>query len=580
MRSAFLSLAAFGLLSLVGCKDGTGGSGGVGGDGGAGGGDGGAGGDGGSGAGGPTKVCDLIDDIGNNTTQGSTLRFLEDRTLESGCVYEFSNGFYVEGGTLTVPANVTLRSDHHFAVEGGTLRIEGTAEQPVRIEVGERYTNSPNPNSRVHTGLLLNTGAAYLSHVEINGQDEGPAVCMRITGDEDPDFRALTVELSDVRLERCLIAGLAFDDFELNLHGPYDAVPMPIKTFDNVSIADAPYGLSVYSTYLTPLPGQATFENVESNYVSMISGFGIDQGRRLQATNLPWETDGFYNDDTVVIEAGVELQIGQDCPFGGCGDGSSTAQGELLLEGTEAAPITIHPKAGAEIGAWYVNRVTGTHVNIAGPFAGDDEDCAMFFNELTLTDSSISGAPGLTALCVDYDVSVDRLAIEDASYGLRVGSMQVKNVGSNNTYTNVGANYVSAKDGNFELTGSNTWLAQGIPWFVDDDLQVDGGTWTLEAGVELELAGESMFLIGQFVANGTAAAPVVISGPSYQFAGNAGSMTLTNAAFHGPSTTPIDARNLDFLSLTNVTFDPGMSITGACNATTLVNTTVTLDDGC
>ena len=564
------------LFTLIGCEglggtagdDASGGSGATGGSG--------AGGSGG----GVEKLCDIIDDVGNNTSQGSTLSFETDRSLEPGCTYRFAAGFYVYSGTLTVPEGVTLISDFHFGVDGGTLKIEGTEENPVTVKVGEFY--SDDPTERVHSGFYLLDGTAELSHVNLEGQDGGPRACMTIAGDE----ANLSVSLEDVSLRQCHVAGIRFEDFDLVTHGgPYEGPQMPIKTFNNVTIADAPHGYYVQDTFLTPLPGEATFENVPSNFVLLSSYQDTPEPRRLAKTSIPWETQGFTADGTIVVEAGVELVIRDEaCQFDNlCSNGDfSYGNGELRLEGTEADPITIRPKTGETIGAHYAREMRGSHVNFVGPFEGDGESCALYADNVELTDVSITNAPGLIALCVANDVSTDRFAFNEAAYGFRVRPMQAKNIGSSNTYTQVPANYMQANAGLINLTGPNTWSNQGVPWFVNGDLQVlSGGVLTLQAGVELDLAGSGFFLEGDIIGNGTAGSPIVFSGPSYSIIGvPSGSLSLTNAQFKGPSQSPINASNLGSLSLTNVTFEPGMSITGACGATNLVNTTVNLQSGC
>ena len=154
---------------------------------------------------------------------------------------------------------------------------------------------------------------------------------MTIAGDE----ANLSVSLEDVSLRQCHVAGIRFEDFDLVTHGgPYEGPQMPIKTFNNVTIADAPHGYYVQDTFLTPLPGEATFENVPSNFVLLSSYQDTPEPRRLAKTSIPWETQGFTADGTIVVEAGVELVIRDEaCQFDNlCSNGDfSYGNGELRL---------------------------------------------------------------------------------------------------------------------------------------------------------------------------------------------------------------------------------------------------------
>lgn len=555
-------------VSLAGCEglanDGGSGTGGSGGDG-----------AGGSGAGTPNKLCELTDDSGSSV---GTLTFFEDRTLEAGCTYIIPSGFIVESGTLTVPAGVTLIADFQFAIRGGTLKLEGTEAEPVRVQVSDYYNFSPP--ERIHSGFLLGSGVAEFTNVVFEGQGEGPISCMNINGTEEE----LRIELNNVSMSNCLIAGIEFNESDFNLKGPFDKPQMPIKSMTGVTISDVRYGIYLDDSFMTPLPGTPTFTNVPSNFVKLDSQVSVGDGRRLQKTSLPWETQGFANTETIAIDAGVELSIRDEpCELDSCGEGDHTlANGEVHFDGTSAEPVIVRAAQDQTIGGFLIARTVGTHVKFEGPFTGNEESCALTFYSLDLTDSSVNGAEDLIALCVDDELAAARLTLSDSNYGFRLKPSLVRDLDGSNIYSNVQANLLEVEGGNLNLSGSHTWVSQGVPWYVTDGVQLlEGATLNLGAGIELEFAVDAgIHTLGDVVGNGTASAPINFSGDNYYFTGSGGTLSLTNAQFGGPELQPIQASSMSALSLTNVTFEPAMSIVGVCNNTTLVNTTVTFDDGC
>lgn len=271
-----------------------------------------------------------------------------------------------------------------------------------------------------------------------------------------------------------------------------------------------------------------------------------------------------------------------------CSDGSeSLALGEVRFEGTASEPVTVRAKDGQTIDSTFVHKISGSFVNFDGPFAGDADGCVLKTDELDLADARIKGGCGLTSLCVATSITrAERMTFDGGQYGFHVLPTMVKSIAGSNTYTGVTANYMELFGGSADLEGANTCTNQGVPWLiVDNGLQVmTGATLTLEAGVELQFQGlgalEGVIALGDVVANGTADKPVKFSGDVYSFAGNGGSLTVTNGLFKGPEVLPMDGTNLGGLTLTNVTFDPGMSIRQACGKTTLTNTMVTIEPGC
>ena len=322
-----------------------------------------------------------------------------------------------------------------------------------------------------------------------------------------------------------------------------------MRTFRNVTIG-APSGLALVLA-ITACPLTPVDED-DAGSSGSDAGMGTDAGggdagqidecllddditadRTLTKACSPYVLEGrlrVNNDATLTIEPGVELRF----PAGSwleIGEGSG---GTLVADGTAAEPIVFtssepQPTTGSWVGVTFEEQVlSGTSITYAEIRYGGESYYNSTHNGCLSINSEIPGRVTvenvLFADCAQSGVaalqdgfafaSFATNAFEDSDAGMWLNAIAVGSVASDHSFTNVDHNLI---DGD-TIVADATWEDQGIPWDVDGSIRVQGTdnpTLTLGAGLHLRFAADIWLGVGEndpgsLVANGTAAAPVLL----------------------------------------------------------------------
>lgn len=252
----------------------------------------------------------------------------------------------------------------------------------------------------------------------------------------------------------------------------------------------------------------------------------VKEDRHLIAACSPYIVD-----DSVEVTEGARLTIdpGVTMLFGN--GWLRVRAGSIVANGTEEEPIVFTtsentPAPGSWLGFRFGseieagNEISHAVIEYGGAEQFTQEGCITIDpnvqpGTISLTDVEFRSCAqsGLAAKSVPFKELGGLSFIDNADYGLRINSDSVGDITEAFTYENTPANYIFGD----EVTVDATWVAQGVPYHVQDSIDVRGDSGpilTLGAGLVLQFENDHWLRVGEgngggIVAQGTATEPVI-----------------------------------------------------------------------
>ena len=257
----------------------------------------------------------------------------------------------------------------------------------------------------------------------------------------------------------------------------------------------------------------------------LVRGGTVDRSARWQSIGAPLVIGGVVHIDGKEAErVAVELAPGLELRFAEAGalDVGYYGPGALLAKGTAEAPIVFTTHEKRQPGGW---GSVGVHAHgeatIAGAvfeFGGKGEDSGV----LRVVGGTLA-LTGTTFRSNRMGVSADEAARLPTFADNKFAATPVVALLPAGLVAALGEDNAYDRDSRIRtiggpVKGEVVWHAQGVPIEYTGEINVDGGSLTLEAGVALLAAAQAKFTVGlhepaKLLIKGTAAAPVTI-GPA------------------------------------------------------------------
>lgn len=545
------------------------------------------------------------DDPCAETIELTNAAFVGGTTLEAGSCYVVNQDLSLDDGSVTIEEGVSLEFATDVSVHirsGGTLRIAGTSDAPVRFVPqdpliswqGIRLQDSQGSDNVWEHLVIEGGGSDNWSGADYSG------AAVYLDG-------STTLTMSHVTVRGSQSHGLvAFEDVEL-------------------TFADGAFEENETPAYLHPavvhgLGGETVFADNTNEHVRV--SFGNTNTQAGEATwaalGVPYRIEArTYIEGDLTLEAGVELEFAQDTELVLRSDGTLTAVG------TEDAPIAFRGVAATR-GYW-----KGIALEAGG--GGTPVQVGATFDFCEISDAGSQAFSGradtITAI---YMQSTSAAQITNTSfrnnesYGIWASANARLPGFANNTFTESGRAMLLHPERVGELAGTSsitdndvdgvhvvlgntdtvineaTWKNLGTPYVLLDRFYVEAAL-TIEAGTVLQMAQDRGIIVregGSLTADGTSTDPIVFRGQNevdtgfwqgIRFQTNSPSNSLTHTTIaHAGSTTWTGAATSDAaiyldssaqVTLADVTLGPGgghgVFLTGASSALSCTDVTFT-----
>lgn len=537
--------------------------------------------------------------------------FVGGTVLEAGSCWFVTEDLSVADGTVEAEQGVSI----HFATDvgvtiaaGGTLRLAGTAEHPVELTTddplvtwrGIQLQDSQGSDNLWEHVVLDRAGSENWTGADYSG------AAVFVDGSS-------TLGMHDVTLRDSISHGLlATGDVLLD-------------------VTDATFEGNDVPAYLHPdvvhaLGSETAFTDNTHSYVRVVFGNtdAVVGDRSWQALAVPYRIeDRFFVEGTLDLQPGVVIEVTQDASL------QIEAGARFAAAGTAEEPIVFRGVSSGTRGFWQ-----GISVEAAGTDV--PLEYGAVFDHVVIEDAGSdtwSGDPeSSAALYLDAASSAlitNTTFRNSASYGLWASDAARIEGFADNTFTDSGRVMFLHPDRVGELSGTSTvsgndddrihvvmsnndtvtldatWKDLGVPYLATDRFFVDAAL-TLDPGVTVELDQDVRLIVeegGSLTANGTAEAPVTLTGAAENVTGfwvgvqvlsntTANSLTHTLLEYTGSDTwtgSPESDAALYLgedaaMSLTDVEIGPGggygISVDTATTALSCSNVVFTgLEDG-
>jgi hypothetical protein len=238
-----------------------------------------------------------------------------------------------------------------------------------------------------------------------------------------------------------------------------------------------------------------------------VDGTDVDVDATWLNHGVPYViTDDVYvdGDATLTIEAGCTIAFDPDVEFY-CGYSSP---GSIIAVGTAAAPITFTASTDTVPGFWQnigfysytisTARLSYCNIEFGGKVSDKLGAVRVDQTSIKFDNNTIrkSGYHGVWVSPTGYFGDFTNNTITGCSqYALHIGANHVGTLGTGNTLTG------NTKDGievdGTEIDADATWLNQGVPYVVTDDVAIDNNAEvTIEAGCTIALEPNAEFYVG------------------------------------------------------------------------------------
>ncbi len=438
-------------------------------------------------------------------------------------------------GTLDGDATWYATRPHHVTcdvvVARGTLTIEGGAE--VSFDEG--------------TSLSVAT-EGYTAGLVVDG-DEGGVVFQGTTetgwdgirigefGD-GVAFRGLLVLGATLGMT---VEGVQIEVVGLALDGATD---VGLSLADGARLAEGAEGLSVTNAggypVVVDVSAVATLPSVASSYsengspMILVEGDSLEESATWEDLGVPYaitetvDVAGIAGEPAVLtLSEGAEVYFdqGTSLRFSRTGDAS-----QLVVEGTGDNPVRM-AGLGADVAGYWAGISVGTGASAASltwlelSGAGEATSAALTVDdtELLVDHVSIAGSEG-DGLSLEGNASFmagsSDLAVSGCDVPLRMPGVAVATLPLTGLALEGNSRDAVAVDGDGKLTESVTWAALGVPYWVIDNIEVNGdaehaAVLTIEAGTTVLFDTGAGIYVGKdgasgLVVDGTEDAPVTM----------------------------------------------------------------------
>ncbi|MFV8751120.1 hypothetical protein ACNOYE_11300 [Nannocystaceae bacterium ST9] len=399
-----------------------------------------------------------------------------DRTIAGECGVVSVRGQYrIEGGSLTLAAGVELRVEPGAVIDvgrakPGTLRIEGTAERPVKLSGG---------------------GQAWLG-VRLHGQATGSQLQHVVIEDAGESQRAaLWIAAEDVTIEALTITGAPALSLELAAERGIEVRGAKLAGAQVVARATPQTAGGLHALELEPgasvaiAAGQISSEAHWSVPVIRVEGFVRIEGSEQAPASLTIEAG-----TRVGFDPAARLIVGGFQP------------GKLIARGRADAAIVLaanDPAVGWP-GVHVQTRGEATLEYVELEHAGSNDEAAILGEgEATLAIDHCT----LRASEVGVELRGNELSLTSfegnafvaTPAALRVTPQVLGRLGEGNVYDEQARIHVERG----KIEQSLRWRRQGAPLIVHGEVSVDrGATLTLDPGLRLEFDADVVLQVGYY----------------------------------------------------------------------------------
>lgn len=481
--------------------------------------------------------------------------------------------------TLTAGTHLLFEPSSWIQVgqtEPGGLITQGTTADPV---VFGSSLASPTAGSwlglSIEESILNGTTLAGLQVMHAGEDAYSKKGCVTIDGDTQG-----RVTIQDSTFESCGQAGVTATDEAFTF-----------AAFTGNTFVDAPYGWNLRPRAVAAVDGTQTYTDTPAN---RITGGTLDQSAVWTGQGIP--TDVFDSievegdaDPVLTLSPGVHLRFESDEWF----DVGSSANGGLISAGEDGNPVLLEssaptPAAGDWLGLRLGDQILAgtslawTEVRHGGQDAYSMHGCVHVNGDHTarvaITDSTFTSCAqsGVYAGGESFTFAgFTGNTFESNAYGLWSRPTALGSVATAQTYTDTASNRVTGGD----VTTSQTWVDQGVPYDVFGSIDVDGSAdpvLTLSAGVHLRFESDQWLQIGSgddggLVVEGTATDRVVFE--SQQATPTAGSWLGLNFSDYTLAGTLVDYAHVAHAGQDAYGQDGGITLRSTGTNVTISNTT-------
>ncbi|QKG79267.1 right-handed parallel beta-helix repeat-containing protein [Tenuifilum thalassicum] len=426
------------------------------------------------------------DDNGNGS--GSNIistDIIQNTTWESGKTYVISGSVSVEGAILTIQPGTTIKFEAGASLHIGyssnaTLIANGTADKPIVFT-----SNASNPTLGSWEGITfweysLNSSMQFCT-IEYAGKSGEGAVNL--------EGCAITFSNNIVRFTK---------DYGLALSSEASFTEMNSNSFSDCGN----HPLRLPCEYMHTIGTGNVFTCPENKGVNVYEGTakGNVTWRKL---DKPYFVEGDLNfeDGTLTIEPGAIFKFGAESDFHIGYNENST----LLANGTAANPIVFTssatvPAAGAWNGiTFWENSLNSSMKYCTIEYAGETGDGAVNLEgcAITFSNNTVRNAKdyGLKLSSESSFIEMNDNQFENCgNHPLRLSCEFIHTIGTGNVFNCPDGKGINVFGGS--STGNITWRKHDKPYYVDDDLNYDNGTLTIEPGAIFKFGANTGFHVG------------------------------------------------------------------------------------
>ncbi|MBV1860795.1 MAG: hypothetical protein KUG77_20440, partial [Nannocystaceae bacterium] len=226
---------------------------------------------------------------------------------------------------------------------------------------------------------------------------------------------------------------------------------------------------------------------------------------------------------TLAFADGAELQVGYYEP------------GKLIVQGTQAAPVTMTSKGDKAAGVWkgvrlYEKAARSSISGLVIEYAGEEKEGALKVDAPDVhieqsTFQHLKGAGIVAGREASFAAFADNSFTDVGKVAIRLPASVVGGLGIGNTYGD--AARIAVPGGN--ISDDAHWMAQGVAILVGGEIKVSGkdgarAKLSLDPGVRLEFGGSGRLVAGYYgeatlEARGTKDKPIVFASSDREEAG-------------------------------------------------------------
>ncbi len=421
-------------------------------------------------------------------------------TIEPGVVIKFT-----EDGTLDFA---------YWDDEYATIIAKGTVDKPIKFT-----SNSPIPAAGDWNSLNFYKGA-------VNCEFEN---CIFEYGGGNDTYGNIYIEEIAVSFKNCSLSNSQTDGIKLNTNGEFSLFEgNSFSNIGNSSISCNPSAVSsigannTYDSYSQILINDVNFNEVgEFTWKNQGVPYVIDGTIRMGVEN----TQGLK----LTIEPGVVFKMTTDSyiDFAYWDNEYVT----IIAKGTLDNPIIFTSNSPSpEAGDWYGLNFYKGAVNCEFDFCkfkyggGNNSYGNIYIEEATVSITyctfSNSESYGIKlSTNGDFANFTNNTFISQKLYPITIYANAVATIGGDNSFETGSSIYIT--DNSFDISGSYTWLNQGVPYFIDGTIRVgnqNGTTLNIDAGTVLKFGNSGGLEFAywdddyaKLITNGTADEPVVFT---------------------------------------------------------------------